>query len=209
MKRILFLFICFLHLVDHAFGQGYKFEWEDKFSTVFDMSAQNNYKICVKQYDSTIDLDPGTGVFNLPGSGFALIKFDTNDNFIWAKPTGFLNYYRPFLIKIDHLDNIIIITKRTDSITCFLGDGMYKFDSQGNNIWSLNLDGWALTMDVDSNNNIFIWGQYYYGNTTPYDIFSHVRKVSSAGTLLWTKEFKCLSVKLHQVKPCICNYCND
>ena len=71
----------------------------------------NSSKVTIGgQFKNTVDFDPSASVSNLTsagGSDAAIVKFDANGNFIWAKGMGGTSTEEPSKLVIDSNDNII------------------------------------------------------------------------------------------------------
>lgn len=131
-------------------------------------------------YNGTVDFDPSASVSNLTsagGSDAAIVKFDANGNFIWAKGMGGTSTEEPSKLVIDSNDNIIT-TGYFSGIADFDPSGaianltatgsfnvfVSKLDEDGNYIWAkaiksdVNCD--AKGIAIDSNNNILVNGLF-------------------------------------------------
>ncbi|MDK2772522.1 MAG: T9SS type A sorting domain-containing protein [Flavobacterium sp.] len=131
-------------------------------------------------YNGTVDFDPSASVSNLTsagGSDAAIVKFDANGNFIWAKSMGGTSTEEPSKLVVDSNDNIITtgyFSSTADfdpsgSIANLTATGSFnvfvsKLDEDGNYIWAkaiksdVNCD--AKGIAIDSNNNILVNGLF-------------------------------------------------
>lgn len=131
-------------------------------------------------YNGTVDFDPSASVSNLTsagGSDAAIVKFDANGNFIWAKSMGGTSTEEPSKLVIDSNNNIIstgYFSSTADfdpsgSIANLTATGSFnvfvsKLDEDGNYIWAkaiksdVNCD--AKGIAIDSNNNILVNGLF-------------------------------------------------
>lgn len=131
-------------------------------------------------YNGTVDFDPSASVSNLTsagGSDAAIVKFDANGNFIWAKSMGGTSTEEPSKLVVDFNDNIITTGyfsgiadfDPSGSIANLTATGSFnvfvsKLDEDGNYIWAkaiksdVNCD--AKGIAIDSNNNILVNGLF-------------------------------------------------
>lgn len=87
-------------------------------------------------YESNFDANPGTGVYNIAGDGYCLIKLDNNGNFIWArylKSTSGNLAVKDLSIISDTLVQVVGAFK--DSISGFEGSGFYSYPLTSNGNW--------------------------------------------------------------------------
>jgi gliding motility-associated-like protein len=140
--------------------------WEEGFAITVDASG-NVYTTGF--FKSTVDFDPGSGVFNLTETGFGsgdmfISKLDTNGNFIFAKQIGGNGSEIPRAITLDVAGNIYttgeidsamlgttILTTDFDpgsavfplSSTTGLESDVFisKLDASGNFVWAKNMGG--------------------------------------------------------------------
>ncbi|MEZ4852780.1 T9SS type A sorting domain-containing protein [Flavobacterium sp.] len=138
-------------------------------------------------YNGTVDFDPSAATNSLTSSGgsdIAVVKFDYNGNFIWAKSMGGNGTEEPSKLVIDSNNNIIttgyfsdtadfdpstaaVYLNATGSFSVFVS----KLDSDGNYVWAKaitsNTNCDAKGIAVDSNNNILVNG--LFSGTTDFD----------------------------------------
>ena len=156
-------------------------DWHDQ---IMDLSIddQNNI-VCLGEFGSTVDFDPGSGVSNLSGSaGESFIhKLNSNGNFVWAKQFDVeVNIYGD--ITIDNYSNIyfsggFIGTVDFDpntSSTFFMSSLSYsgfpssffcKLNSAGNFVWAKAIHSSItsrITQSVtDTNGNLYATGNFW------------------------------------------------
>ena len=160
---------------------------EDRGSSVCTDPAGNIY--CCGHYNTSADLDPGPGVFNVTtiNSTFFILKLNAAGNFIWGKSMGFgdIFSYDDYQIASDASGNIYS-TGRFDYTADFdPGPGVcllttnglqtdvfiQKLDSSGNFIWAKSFGGTRLevcrSFAIDAGNNIYTTG--FFDGTPDFD----------------------------------------
>lgn len=135
------------------------------------------------EHRSTLDADPGLGVFNLTSlfssnTGY-LVKLDSNGNFLWGKKFSNSSFSYGE-IAVDNNDNIILYSEFWDSVDVNPGDTpqieygstpgttdsyFVKFDALGNYLWSSSITSKkninSISISVDGNNDIYLTGNQY------------------------------------------------
>lgn len=168
---------------------------------------------------SSVDFDPGPGVFNLSASGTNIFvsKFDSLGNFVWAQSIDGNNNKDARSITID-LYGSVYITGQFAGTTDFdpsngihnlTSNGNYdificKLDSSGNFKWACQiggiLDEQGLSISIDNFGNVYTIG--YFDGNVDFDpgsgIFNltsnglndiFICKINSSGNFLWAKQF--------------------
>lgn len=107
----------------------------------------------VGSFEGTVDLDPGTGIFNLTSIGKADIyisKLDAMGNFVWAKQIG-----RKSAGKVDVIANSIVADKKRGLYITGSFNGTVDFDpsSKVYNLSDGNSDAFILKLDTAGNFN--------------------------------------------------------
>jgi hypothetical protein len=162
----------------------------------------NNHVIVCGNFESTVDFDPGAGVFNLTASGtnqLFVLKLDTGGDFLWANTWA---YARPNLLShsrknldVDNLNNIYISGKidqspfdldpgssiQNDTGTSFI----VKLDAAGNYVWGYADSVNTPFIKYSVNSDVYVFGRK---SGLPSNLF--VTKFNNAGTLIWTKNLK-------------------
>lgn len=122
------------------------------------------------------------------GTGVKIVKYNTTGDSIWVRLVS--NDQNAVDMKLDNLGNILIVGQMGSSLT--LDDiVLYKFNSNGNLLWSAsynnpsNTEDWAASMDIDPSGNIIITGISKIGVVNK----QMTLKFSASGTLLWSKIF--------------------
>ena len=148
----------------------------------------NGNIIVVGGYSGTIDLDPGSGTFNVTSVGnqdFFVVKLDQNGNFIWGKSAGGLNADNANDFVVDSSGDIYLCgffrgtadfdpSSATTTLSTISGgisaDGfILKLSSSGNFMYvkqvggSSAVDDHVLSLDIDNQNNLYATG-YFNGN---------------------------------------------
>lgn len=140
----------------------------------------NGYVYTAGSYATTVDFDPGAGVFNLTavGNNDAFIqKLDNAGNFVWAKSMG--GTYTDNILSISVSDSGNIYTTGFFGNTSDFdpGPGVYnltgmgstdifisKLNSLGNFVWAKQVSGYSAEMGrsvkVDSLENVYAAGFY-------------------------------------------------
>ncbi len=140
-------------------------------------------------FKSTVDFDPGPGVFNMTGTSpnvdAFVSKSDNSGNFIWAKHFASpLSYFVTEELVIDASDNVIVCGRfqgtsdfdpgaGTFNLTAVGSDDGYvmKLDSSGNLVWARQLtgsgDAHAWSVAVDPAGNVYSTG--YFNGTVDFD----------------------------------------
>ncbi len=154
----------------------------DKANAVARDSAGNIYLAC-KSYDDTRLSQNGYGT-NIA----VLVKLDSTGNLLWSKsftPSGYVGNFTDGYTGVAVDSNSDVIVAESNVIT--------KVDSTGTVIWQkIIADGeamgmWNTCVAVDSNNNVYVNGEYdYMGQTTSDDFL--VSKFDSNGNVLWQRE---------------------
>lgn len=154
----------------------------DKVNAVARDSEGNIYLAC-KTYDITTPAPWGYGYTR----GF-LAKLDSNGNKLWTKQYSAVDWFNDndgvTGVAVDSNDNVVI--SESQVIT--------KLNSAGTVIWQKiigkddPMDMWNTCVDIDSNDNIYIAGEYdsAWNNTTDDDFL--IIKLSSAGQVLWRRD---------------------
>lgn len=132
-------------------------------------------------FDSTVDFDPGTNVYNLTSQGSSDIfisKLDSAGNFIWAKPIGSMDIDIGTSLAID--DSGYVYTTGYFKLTPDFdpGIGIFNLTSQG--------DADIFISKLDSSGN-FVWAISAGG--TGYDI-SRCINIDQSGNVITTGSFR-------------------
>ncbi len=178
------------------------------------VDSLNNVYVAGK-YRGVVDFDFGSGVYNLVSnsnsSDIFILKLDSNANLIWAKSIGSTNADVCHSLAIDGTGNILATGGfqgtadfNPDSLASFNltigGQFILKLDSNGSFIWAKKVEGQALGLSIDCNNqgDVFTTGQFQGtsdfdpGNglfnmvsNNLYDIF--ILKLDVNGSFAWAK----------------------
>ena len=118
--------------------------------------ASNNLYI-TGYYNSTVDFDPGIGVFNLTATGSSdiyILKIDSNGSFVWAKSIGGSGNDDGLSIATDVSGNIYTTGSIEGSVDLDPGPGVFNLTANGSN------DCFILKLD---SNGSFIWAKRFGG----------------------------------------------
>ncbi len=177
-------------------------------------SKGNTYSTGV--FTSTVDFDPGIGVYNLIGndSDIFVLKLDKDGNFVWAENFGSFGRDIGYSIITDRYDNIYVSGLFWSTAVDFdPGPNVFnlnsskgnifvlKLDSNGNFIWARNIGGTYNTrpeITQDNLGNIYITGDFrgtwdYNPGVDVYNLTSKgesdifVCKLNSNGDFIWAK----------------------
>lgn len=153
-------------------------------------------------FNSTVDFDPGPGVFKLNSVTDAafMVKLDPAGNFLWAKKDVAGEQF-----DVDDQENII--TYNTSASNGVLS----KYDIKGDQVWTKSIGGrplpWVTSsrcVRLDASGNIFLSGHYYYTqdfdpgpgtyNMTAVSGLSYVPdnfvlRLDANGNFVWAKSF--------------------
>jgi hypothetical protein len=197
-------------------GQG-DFIWAKKFHGTVNygpfhllMGQGNNYYVA-GSFEGTVDLDPGTGVYNVTAIGNSeafILKMNSNGNFVWAKtiagwslgglidfdPSGNICFLGGFVGVTDLDPGPGVFTVGTN--TASSGSFIIKFDTNGNFIWGKEENFPAEFLKIAPSGNMYVSGSFGSGfdfdpgpatYNIPYigwtDIF--IGKLDNSGNILW------------------------
>jgi uncharacterized membrane protein YqhA len=165
-------------------------------------------------FTGTVDFDPGTGVFDLTGSGFFISKLDASGNFVWAKAMGGAGD-KSYSIALDALGNVYTTGKFSGIADFDPGAGVFnltsasaddifisKLDASGNFVWAKAMCGiaWDIgaSIAIDASGNVYTTGRFFgtvdfdpgadtlnLTSSGDYEIF--ISKLDSLGNLVWAK----------------------
>ncbi len=138
-------------------------------------------------FQSTLDFDPGAGIFNMSSAGSADIfisKLDSNGNFIWARSMGSTSEEVGSDISVDGSGNVYIVGSFFETVDFDPGPGVVnltsagdtdvfisKLDSDGNFVWAKSMGGAVYDegkgLSVNSSGKIYATG--YFHGTVDFD----------------------------------------
>lgn len=186
-------------------GQTVKLDWAvsmhgNSFDVCKAITLDNDGNLYTTGYFSTtVDFDPGPGIFNLTSvstEDIFLSKYDTNGKLIWAKGIGDFRYQAAYAITLDSAKNIYITgiyfgTTDFDpgpaiaNLTSKGNEDIFvcKYDNNGNFIWAKSFGGptndFCNAITLDRYGNIYING--YFENNADFDPGTGTFNLSSAG----------------------------
>ncbi|MBL4754533.1 MAG: T9SS type A sorting domain-containing protein [Flavobacteriales bacterium] len=150
-------------------------------------------------FQSTVDFDPGTGIFNMTSAGSQDIfiqKVDANGVFVWAISTGGTGTEASRGITADAVGNLYLTGSYTDTVDFDPGAGVFdltalgsvdvfvqKLDTGGNFIWAKSIGGTApedaAAIMTDVSGNVYVTGRF--GGTADLDPGSGFFNVTANG----------------------------
>ena len=150
-------------------------------------------------FSTTVDFDPGAGVYNLNSANaedIFLTKYDTDGKLIWAKSIGNFRYQAAYAITLDTAKNIYITGiffgstdfdpgPGVDELTSAGNEDIFicKYDNNGNFMWAKSYGGptndFCNSIKLDKSGNIYING--YFDNTSDFDPGPGVFNLTSIG----------------------------
>lgn len=153
----------------------------------------------IDNFNGTVDLDPGSGTFNLTSAGNKDVyvqKLDSNGNFLWAKAIGGSGNDFGSAIAIDPTGNIYITGNFNGTADFDPGSGTYnmtsagnndifiqKMDNNGNFLWAKAFGGtdkdFGISIAVDVAGNVYTTG--YFSGTADFDPGSGIHNLTSIG----------------------------
>lgn len=145
-------------------------------------------------FESTVDFDPGIGVFELSAIGsndVFVSKLDPSGNFLWAKQFKTESYTSS--IAVDASGNVCITgdfsgtvdfdpAAGTSNTFYLIGGGMFvcKLDSSGNFLWAKRIAStYPESIALDGLGNVYTTG-YFFG-VVDFDPGAGILELSSAG----------------------------
>ncbi|WP_431216349.1 hypothetical protein ACQ86N_17990 [Puia sp. P3] len=154
------------------------------------VDAQGNV-YSVGYFNNTIDMDPGTGVYDMTGGalenyGIYISKLDANGNFVWAKQILTLVEFGEIALKVDRDGNVYVASKLMNPADMDPGPGVLmmkptgyqdafviKLNTNGDLVWVKQFGGPGDTgaestiLEVDKDNNVILCG--LFNNTIDFD----------------------------------------
>lgn len=234
LRKLVFVSIVFFVSSQALIAQPPSFAWvktagsnTNTFETAADMLFDaDNSVVTAGTFYSTVDFDPGTGVFNLSSNGASdvvIVKYTRNGHFMWAKSIG--GTFDDFVevIKRDNQGNMYLLGRFQSTVDFDPGPAVFnqtntggtntyilKLDKDGNFLWVKIFRGISNTFDIDNNGNLLIGG--YFGGTVDFDPGPGVQEMTaSAGVLdmfllkldpaanfIWARQIRNLTNSNHQ-----------
>lgn len=168
-------------------------------------------------FESTVDFDPGIGVFELSATGsndVFVSKLDPSGNFLWAKQFKTESYTSS--IAVDASGNVCITgdfsgtvdfdpAAGTSNTFYLIGGGMFvcKLDSSGNFLWAKRIAStYPESIALDGLGNVYTTG-YFFGvvdfdpgagilelsSASPSYSEIFISKLDASGNFVWAKQF--------------------
>lgn len=153
----------------------------------------------VGSFSSTLDLDPGPGIFNLTSTGNTdvfISKWDNAGNFIWAKQIGGISSDGANDMYLDTASNVFVTGKFEGTVDFDPGSAAFnltalgqndvfliKLDSSGNFVWANQLGGTAGEdfphLYVDAFSRIYLTGRF--SGTVDFDPGFTILNLTASG----------------------------
>ena len=147
---------------------------------------------------STVDFDPGTGVFNLTSAGISdsfISKLDIDGNFVWAKQLGSTGNDEGQSLALDASGNVYSTGRFYETVDFDLGAGTFnltavnadayilKLTTGGDFVWAKNISetgyGENYTIAVDAAGAVYAGGEF--NGTVDFDPGAGVFELESLG----------------------------
>ncbi len=210
MKKFLHLAITLVFSLSAFAQGGITYDWANKLGqssgtgndNVRGMAVSNGYVYVIGGFTSTVDFDPGAGTANLVSAGsndIYFAKYTTAGDYVWAKRIGGVGDDYGLGIAIGTNDSVVIggyfsapgaIDFDPGAGTANITSGgqvdgfVAKFDSAGNYQWARRIHGtlsdYVWDVALDTNENIFVTGNYASTNVTFEDPVAPVQTLNSA-----------------------------
>ncbi|MBK9401300.1 MAG: hypothetical protein IPN36_10700 [Bacteroidetes bacterium] len=166
-----------------------------------------NIYLAGRYFTSTLDLDPGPGIANLPnapGGDIFILKLDSATNFKWARAFNG-NLYSDFAwdIDVDKQGNVLTIGQFRDTLdldpspsgTYLLTDPghlrqafLSKLDSSGQFVWAGAIGGagddYGFSFTIDDSSNIYLTGHCISNSPLDLDPGPGVDTVAGGSTFI-------------------------
>lgn len=151
---------CFVLKLDANgnFLQALKIEGNYSEGDALAVDAANNLYVC-GNYNSTADLDPGAGVFNVTASSGAdafVIKLNSAGGFVWGKSFGGLGTDNCKAVKADAAGNVFLAGDFPFTVDFDPGPGTYNITTAG------SIDAYVLKLNSSGD---FAWAKVFAGTT--------------------------------------------
>lgn len=162
--------------------------------------ADDGSVVTVGEFNNTVDLDPGPGVFPVTANGSAdayVRKLDANGDFLWAGTLGGTGVDQAFDVALDAAGNIHVVGCFAGTADLDIGSGVQsatsvntaddvfvlKLDPNGSTIWARWFGGPSNDaghgVAVDGQGRVHVAG--VYANTMDIDPGAGIANVSSNG----------------------------
>ena len=233
-KKLLILFFCFSFFQPSLKAQPPSFGWvraigsgANTFGIAKMLLDSNKAVVATGLFSSTLDIDAGSGTFNLTSNGnqdIFVTKYTTNGNFVWAKSIGGSFDDAVMDLKKDRQGNLYLVGFYQGTVDFDPGPGVsnlttsgftntfiLKLDKDANFLWVKGIVGRGNTLDIDEDGNILIGGDF--GATVDFDpgpgLFNmtanlttyrdmFVMKLNNSGDFLWAKQIRNLGLSDYQ-----------
>ncbi|MBA3663500.1 MAG: T9SS type A sorting domain-containing protein [Bacteroidetes bacterium] len=153
------------------------------------------------QFETTVDFDPGAGVYNLTSAGSSdgfICKLSSIGSLIFVKQIAGVNGNNIRSIALDNLKNIYTTGGYNGAVDFDPGPGVYnlnssmfnqayisKLDSTGAFVWAKEVAtsysyGWGITVDNASSGNVYVTG--YWWGVSDFDPSTNTYTLASKGS---------------------------
>src|SRR5207249_239145 len=116
------------------------------------LDDQNNLFV-TGQFGSTVDFDPGPGIFNVTsigGGDIFVAKFDNSGDFVWVRTLGSGHVDSGLGIAVDSADDVYVTGEYGGELFSVPSDAfVWKLDSVGNSSWFKTFGGKGHDIGVD------------------------------------------------------------
>lgn len=174
-------------------------------------------------FHSTVDFDPGPGIFNLTSAGSRegfISKLDINGDFVWARQIGSTGNDIVQSLALDASSNVYATGEFYQTVDFDPGSGTFnltaqqsdafivKLNTAGDLVWAKNVGGSSLdatyTIDVGADGGVYSGGRFY--NTVDFDPGTGtynievvnrdcVLKLDTDGNFVWAKTYTGTSIE--------------
>ena len=162
--------------------------------------ADDGSVVTVGEFNNTVDMDPGPGVFNVTANGDAdayVRKLDASGNFLWAGTLGGSGVEEAFDVALDAAGNVHVVGAFGGTADLDIGPGVQsatssntsddvfilKLDPNGSTIWARWFGGpsndLGRSIAVDGAGRVLVAG--VFGGTMDIDPGAGTNNVSSVG----------------------------
>lgn len=173
---------------------------------------------------STVDFDPGAGIFNLTSNGISdvfISKLDVNGNFVWAKQIGSTGIDLGQSLALDASDNVYITGQFYVTVDFDPGPATFNLTSQqvdafivklnttGDFAWAKSIGGTGsgenYAIDVDTDGNVYTGGRFNGSVDFDPGAGTHfidvpnadcIIKLDTDGDFVWAKTYAGTSIQL-------------
>ena len=156
--RAIFSLLLSVFFLTNSQAQYPTFHWAKSFEKITTYANSNNARTIgvdaagnvysAGQFEFSIDLDPGPGVYAITATGqfnkgFYISKLDANGNFVWGKQISAVLSFSQLELKVDAAGNIYIVTDTSEPCDLDPGPGDQTITLNGSrNVIIVKLNMW-------------------------------------------------------------------